>query len=95
MAKGYLIALVRVHNEKYFIKFLEWTKCLVSEYGGKVLVRNPTPETKEGEELGIATVIEFKNIETARKFYESKEYTNAKEIRIMAAETDLILVEGE
>ena len=95
MAKGYLIARVRVHNEKCFIKFTESTKCLVSEYGGKVLVRNPTPETKEGEELGIATVIEFKNIETARKFYESKEYTNAKEIRIMAAETDLILVEGE
>ena len=95
MAKGYLIARVRVHNEKCFIKFIELTKCLVSEYGGKVPVRNPTPETKEGEELGIATVIEFKNIETARKFYESEEYTNAKEIRIMAAETDLILVEGE
>ena len=38
--------------------------------------------------------IEFDNIETARKFYESEKYQAAKAVREMASDTDLILVEG-
>jgi len=94
MSKGYLVARVRVHNEEGFKKFLEMTKTLVEQYGGKVLVRNPNPEIREGNQAGLVTVIEFENVETARKFYESKQYSNAKNIRELAADTDLILVEG-
>ena len=35
---------------------------VISEYGGKVLVRNPNPETREGKESGIAIVVEFESI---------------------------------
>ena len=94
MAKGYLIARVRVHNEDGFKKFLEMTKTLVEQYGGKVLVRSPNPEIREGNQFGLATVIEFENVEKARKFYESKQYFIAKKIREVAADTDLILVKG-
>ena len=66
----------------------------ISEYGGKVLVRNPDPEVREGSNSGIAIVIEFESIENARKFYESDKYTEARAGRESAADTDLILVEG-
>ena len=66
----------------------------ISEYGGKVLVRNPDPEVREGGDSGIAIVIEFERIENARKFYESDKYTEARAVRESVAETDLILVEG-
>ena len=42
----------------------------------------------------MALVIEFESIETARKFYESEKYQAAKAVRELAADTDLILVEG-
>ena len=94
MSKGYLIARVRIKNDAGFNKFLNITKNLVDEHGGKLLVRNYNPENKEGKQSGIVTVIEFKNMNQARKFYESKEYSKAKKVRESSAETDLILVEG-
>ena len=39
-------------------------------------------------------MIEFENIETARKFYFSEEYQAAKAIRDECSETDLMLIEG-
>jgi uncharacterized protein (DUF1330 family) len=94
MAKGYLIGHILVHDKAGYEKFKEMSGPVISEYGGKVLVRNPNPETREGKESGIAIVIEFENIGGAQKFYESEKYTKARDVRERAAKTDLILVEG-
>ena len=94
MNKGYLVAHIRVHDKKGFEKFRQIAGPTIAEYGGKVLVRDPEPDVREGKESGIALVIEFENIETARKFYESEKYQDAKAVRELAADTDLILAEG-
>ena len=94
MAKGYVIAHIKVHDKEGFGKFSEMAGPVISEYGGKVLVRNPTPEVREGRESGVAVVIEFESIESARNFYESEKYTEAKAVREEGSEADLILVEG-
>ena len=39
-------------------------------------------------------LIEFDSMDAAKTFYESDEYTAAKAIREMAAETDLLMIEG-
>ena len=94
MAKGYLVAHIRVHDKEGFEKFKEMSGPVISEYGGKVLVRNPSPDVREGSDSGLAIVIEFESIEDARKFYESDKYTEARAVRELAADTELILVEG-
>ena len=94
MNKGYLVAHLRVHDKEGFEKFKQMAGPTIAEYGGKVLVREPNPDVREGKISGIALIIEFKNIETARQFYESKKYQAAKTVRELAADTDLILVEG-
>ena len=94
MNKGYLVAHLRVHDQEGFENFRQMAGPTIAEYGGKVLVREPNPDVREGKNLGIALIIEFESIETARKFYESDKYQEAKEIREMASDTDLILVEG-
>ena len=94
MAKGYVIAHIRVHNKEKIVKFRKMARPVISEFGGKILVVDPTPEVREGLESGIAVVIEFENIETARNFYESEKYTEAKAVREEGSEADLILVEG-
>ena len=94
MAKGYVIAHIKVHDKEGFGKFAEMAVPVISDYGGKVLVRNPTPEVKEGQASGVAVVIEFESIESARNFYESEKYTEAKAVREEGSEADLILVEG-
>ena len=94
MSKGYLIAHIKVHDKEKFAEFATMATPVISEYGGKVLVRNPTPEVREGRDSGISIVIEFKSIKSARKFYESEKYTEAKAVRELASEAELILVEG-
>lgn len=94
MSKGYLVAHILVHDKEGFEKFKEMSGPAISEYGGKVLVRNPDPQIREGKNSGVAIVIEFENIENARRFYESDKYTAARAVRELAANTDLILVEG-
>ena len=66
----------------------------VSEHNGKVLVRNPAADHREGALRGISMVIEFENMDAARRFYESDAYTAARAVRETAADTDLLLVEG-
>jgi len=94
MNKGYLIAHIRVQDEEGMQKFRQIAGPTIAEYGGKVLVREPNPDVREGKDSGLALVIEFENIETTRKFYESEKYQAAKAIRELASDTDLILVEG-
>ena len=52
------------------------------------------PEHREGELRGTTILIEFEDMNTARRFYESDAYTAARAVREAAAETDLMLVEG-
>ena len=94
MNKGYLVAHLRVHDKEGMEKFRQMAGPTIAEYGGKVLVREPNPDVREGKISGIALVIEFESIETARKFYKSEKYQAAKTIRELAADTDFILVEG-
>jgi uncharacterized protein (DUF1330 family) len=94
MAKAYLIAQIRVHDKEGYEKFKAMSGPAIAEYGGRVLVRNPAPDYREGASRGIAIVIEFENMDAARRFYESDAYAAARAVREKAAETDLTLVEG-
>ena len=94
MTKGYLVAHIRVHDNEGVEKFKEMSGPVISEYGGKVLVRNPSPDVREGSDSGVAIVIEFESIESARQFYESDKYTEARAVRELASDAELILVEG-
>ena len=94
MAKGYLIANIRVHDNEIFEKFKAMSGPVITQYGGKLLVRNPNPDRREGDLTGLVIVLEFPNIEMAKTFYESNEYTAAKLVREGGSSTDLLIVEG-
>ena len=94
MNKGYLMAHLCIHDKNGFEKFRQMAGPTIAEYGGKVLVRDHNPNVREGKESGIALIIDFENIETTHKFYESEKYQAAKAVRELASDTDLILVEG-
>ena len=94
MSKGYLIAHIRVHDSDAFEKFKAMSGPAIKDHGGRILVRNPSPDHREGELRGLVILIEFDDIDAARRFYESDEYTAARAVRETAAHTDLMLVEG-
>ena len=94
MPKGYLIARIRVHDKEGFEEFKSLSGPAIKAHNGKVLVRNPSPDVREGDQQGLAIAIEFESIEAARAFYESDAYTHARKVREKISDTDLILVEG-
>ncbi len=94
MPKGYLVANIRVQDEEKFASFSGMAGSVIKAHGGKVLAKGPNAERHEGELTGNVMMIEFENIETARKFYFSEEYQAAKTIRDECSETDLMLIEG-
>lgn len=94
MSKAYIVANIRVHNPEVFAGFGPLSAKAIKKFNGRVLVRNPESEQREGEPRGISVVVEFDDLATARAFYESPEYTKARELRESCAETELIIVEG-
>ena len=94
MAKGYLVAHIRVDDAEAFKQFGPMSAAAIQEHGGRVLVRSPTGEIQEGSMKPLTIVVEFDDYETAQRFYNSDAYTEARELREACSETDLILVEG-
>lgn len=94
MPKGYIIASIRTDDMDTMRRFAEASAPVIAEFGGRVLVRDPQPDLREGSQSGISVVVEFDDVDTARRFYESDGYTSAKVIREAVAETDLRIVSG-
>ena len=94
MPKGYLVAHIRVQDKEAFEEFKQLSGEAIKAHNGRVLVRNPSPDHREGNAQGLAIVIEFESIQAAQAFYESDAYVAAREVREKISETDLILVEG-
>ena len=74
MAKGYLVANIRVTNQDKFQEFSGMAGPAIKKYGGKVLARGPVADRLEGDVDGIVMMIEFESKEAADTFYHSKEY---------------------
>ncbi len=94
MPKGYLVANIRVKDKEKFAAFSGMAAPVIKAHGGKVLARGPGAERHEGTVDGIVMMIEFENIDAARRFYLSDEYQAAKAVRDACAETDLMIIEG-
>ena len=94
MSKGYLVANIRIKDKERFQEFSGMAGPVIKKFGGKVLARGPEAERLEGDVEGTVMMIEFESKETAKKFYFSEGYQNAKAIRDACSETDLMIIEG-
>ena len=68
MSKAYLIARIRVHDKEGFETFKQMSTPLISEYGGRLLARNPEVETLEGNQEGLVVLLEFDSMDEAGNF---------------------------
>ena len=94
MAKGYLVANIRVTDQEKFQQFSGIAGPIIQKFGGKVLARGPDAVRHEGSLSGVVMMIEFESKEIAETFYFSDEYQAAKAVRDACAETDLMIIEG-
>ena len=95
MATAYAIVEVTVTDPQLFQEYAKAVPATIAAYGGRYLVRGGAVDSKEG---GWAprrvVVLEFPSMDQARKWYDSAEYKPLLEMRLKAANSKLILVEG-
>lgn len=92
---AYVLVEVNVTDSQLFSEYTKGVPATIAAYGGKYLVRGGGVDAKEG---GWApkrvVVLEFPSMDQARKWYHSPEYKPLLEMRLKAADSKLILVEG-
>ena len=93
---AYVIALIDVKDQQAYVeKYAKHTPPTLATYGGKGVVRSNNVEGLEGGGFpGRVVVLEFPDMDSARNWYNSKEYQALVPMRQAAAEGKLLLVEG-
>lgn len=95
---GIVIADVEIFDEATYAEYNKAAPASVRAYGGEVVAMSDAPDTVElnvddgGRRRSV--VIRFPSLETARQWYASPEYQQAKAIRDRAARSTITIVEG-
>jgi uncharacterized protein (DUF1330 family) len=92
---GYFIAYVDVTDPEKYKSYTALTPAAVGAYGGEFVVRGGNLSVVEGPgEDRRCVVIKFPSVEAAHAFWNSPEYTSAKQERIGAATMHAMIVDG-
>ena len=92
---GYVIAEVDVHDTALFDEYRKLLPATIAKYGGKYLVRGGATDSKEGGwQPKRVVVLEFASADQARRWYHSPEYAPVLAMRLKAARSKMVIVEG-
>lgn len=92
---AYILVEVAIHDEELYESYKKLTPGTLAAYGGKFIVRGGEKESLEGDWMPQRIVIlEFPDMEKAKAWWSSAEYTEAKSIRYKAANSHMLLLDG-
>jgi len=92
--RGYLVANYTINDQQTFQKYMDAAGPLAPKFNGKVIIYDVTSRTLEGKPKSIMAVAEFPTVAEAERFYNSPEYTAARQFRIASTEGSVVLAEG-
>ena len=92
---AYVVAHVEVTDPARYAEYRRLVLDTLTAFGGRFLVRGPTPEVLEGAwDPKRLVIIEFPDAERARQWWSSPQYSAAKAIRQATSVGTLVLLEG-
>jgi Uncharacterized conserved protein len=92
---AYIIADVKVTDTVAYERYKALTPNAITKNGGRFLARGGQSETLEGDwQPNRVVILEFPDYATAKAFYDSPEYREAREARKDASEFKMIVVDG-
>lgn len=93
---AYVISRVTINDADTMSGYMVDAPESVLAYGGKYLVRTGEIEALEGEaNYDRMVVLEFPTAEQAKKWYNSEDYKDLREVRWRAADAHIVVVPGE
>lgn len=92
---AYLIARISIHDPERYKEYSKRTPSVLHQYGGRFAARGSDVVTLEGpQEVRRIVVLEFADVDAAKAFYFSPEYTEIRTHRDASSEGEFIIVEG-
>jgi uncharacterized protein (DUF1330 family) len=95
MSSAYIIANVQITNPVQYEEYKKLSSLAMQANGAEVCVRGGVAEILEGDwQPDRLVVLKFASVAKARAFYDSVEYSRARQAREGAAVMRMIVVEG-
>jgi uncharacterized protein (DUF1330 family) len=92
---AYLIVETDITDPEQYEQYKAASPAAIGAAGGRFVVRGGELAVLEGDwSPKRLVVVEFDDLETARRFYESPEYQEAIKLREGAASLNMVAVEG-
>lgn len=92
---GYMIANYDINDQAGYQQYLDaTTPQLLAKFGGRVIVFNLDSTAVEGKPHSVIAIAEFPSLADAQRFYNSPEYTAARQFRLASAVGTLIITDG-
>lgn len=91
---AYVLVEVDIHDPKEYEAYKSLTPATVEAYGGKFIIRGNPIQVMEGSwNHDRLVMIEFPNKKIAEEWYYSKEYQEARAIRLKASNAKFFIIE--
>src|SRR4051794_21138359 len=92
---AYVVVNIRVTDPDVYADYARGAPATVERFGGRYLARGGAVEVREGSWSPERLVIlEFPDVDAARRWYESDEYRELLALRQRASEGELVITEG-
>ena len=93
---AYVVVEISIKDSARYERYKPLASASIAKYGGTYLTRGGATTVLEGTWAPERFVIlEFADVDTARRWWESPEYAEAKALRQSCAETQMLLVEAK
>jgi uncharacterized protein (DUF1330 family) len=92
---AYVIADVDVHDPEQYERYKAASPGAIAAGGGRFIARGGDPVVLEGDwRPSRLVLLEFEDLEAAKRWYDSPEYREARRLREGAATLRIVAVEG-
>ncbi len=92
---AYFIAETIIHDPEQYKRYTEAVPATIAAHGGRFVVRGGDLAVLEGDwQPKRLVMLEFDDLETAKRWYESSEYQEVKRLREDAATLNIVAVQG-
>jgi uncharacterized protein (DUF1330 family) len=92
---AYIIVETDITDPEQYEQYKAASPGAIAAGGGRFIVRGGELAVLEGDwQPSRLVVLEFPDLEAAKAFYESDEYTAARKLRAGAAKLNMVAVEG-
>jgi uncharacterized protein (DUF1330 family) len=92
---AYIVVETDIHDPEQYELYKRASPAAVTAGGGRFIARGGELTVLEGDwQPKRLVLLEFPDLEAAKRFYESPEYQEAKRLREGAARFDMVAVDG-